>query len=292
MRTSLADSELICNADGSIYHLALQPGELAERIILVGDPDRVPKVSRQFDSIELTRQKRELITHTGYYQGKRFSVISTGMSTGNIDIVVNEIDALFNVDFNKREIKPTLTSLTLVRIGTCGGLQADVPTNGTVVSSSGIGFDALMHCYDIEYNKHEQALTDAITTHCQDYANQRAFPYVCEGCPDLIQAFSQHGYVGLTATCGGFYGPQGRQIRLKPQMKDFLDVLQQFNFEDERIANFEMETSALYGIGKALGHRCLTVATVVANRVTGEFSRDSAKAIDQLIEVTLSQLSA
>lgn len=290
MRTQLADSELICNRDGSIYHLALHPGELAEKIILVGDPDRVAKVSQQFDSIELTRQKRELITHTGEYNGQRISVISTGMSVGNIDIVVNEIDALFNVDFKKREIKSNLTSLTLVRVGTCGGLQADVPTNATVVSSSGVGFDGLLHCYDIPYTEHERALTDAMTTHCDGYAYNRLLPYICDGCPELINRFSQHGHVGMTATCGGFYGPQGRQIRLKPQMQNFLDLIQQFCYQDQRIVNFEMETSALYGLGKALGHRCLSLCTVVANRVTGEFSRDPGNVMQQLISVTLDNL--
>ena len=271
MVKTLMDSELICNADGSIYHLALKPGELAERIIFVGDPDRVGIVSYHFDKIELTRQKREFVTHTGIYKGKRFSVVSTGIGTDNVDIVLNEADALFNVDFNTRTIKSNLTTLTCVRVGTCGGLQAHIPTDAFVASRSGLGFDGLLHCYDINYSKREKALTAAIKKQCRDFACQRLLPYACDACPQLLDVFSDVCQVGLTATCTGFYGPQGRQIRLKPQMVDFLDVITDFCFEEDVIANFEMETAALYGLGNALGHRCLSLSMVVANRVSGEF---------------------
>ncbi len=295
MNDKLTNAELIINQDGSIYHLALCPGELAERIILVGDPDRVAQVSRQFDRIELTRQKREFITHTGYYKGQRLSVISTGIGTDNIDIVVNEIDALFNVDVGKRSIKSTLTPLVLVRVGTCGGLQADIATDDIVASSGGIGFDGLLHYYDVTYTEPEQRLADAISQHCQQYANQRLLPYACDADPELVNLFANHCHVGLTATCAGFYGPQGRHIRLKPQMTDFLELIQQFcvNRGDsvERIVNFEMETAALYGLGNALSHRCLSLSTVVANRVTGEFSRNTATSMERLITLTLDQLS-
>ncbi|MCD6055291.1 MAG: phosphorylase [Gammaproteobacteria bacterium] len=290
MNKPFNNAELVCREDGSVYHLALHPGELAEKIILVGDPERVGLVSAQFDNIELKRQEREFITHTGWYKGERFSVISTGIGTDNVDIVINELDALFNVDFKKREPKSELTSLILVRVGTCGALQAAIPVDDFIVSSSGIGFDGLLHCYDVTYNEHEKLLTQAVMQHCQGFANQRLLPYVCDGDKGLIKAFSTNCHVGLTVTCTGFYGPQGRQIRLKPQMADFLDVISRFHFQEEYTANFEMETSGLYGLGRALGHRCLSLSRVVVNRITGESHRSSVQPMGDLIALTLDTL--
>ena len=292
MSTTLKASEFICNNDGSIYHLALKPGELAQNIIFVGDPDRVGIVSRHFDSIELTRQKREFVTHTGYYNNKRFSVISTGIGTDNVDIVLNEVDALFNIDFNTRRLKSNLTSLNCVRIGTCGGLQKDTPTDSFIASKSSIGFEGLMHCYEVDYTAREKALTNAITTHCHGFAHQKLLPYVTDGAPNLLDLFSKTCTTGLTATCSGFYGPQGRELRLKAQMPDFLDRIANFVFESkERITNFEMETAGLYGLSKALGHQCLSLSVIVANRTTGEFSQNPDKAMEQLIRLTLDTLS-
>lgn len=291
MGSALPASEFICNDDGSIYHLALKPGELAHNIIFVGDPDRVSIVSRQFDTIELTRQRREFVTHTGVYNNKRFSVISTGIGTDNVDIVLNEVDALFNIDFKTRMLKSNVTALNCVRIGTCGGLQPYTLTDSFIASKSSIGFDGLMHCYKVDYTARETALTEAITQHCHGFANQKLLPYVTDGAPSLLDLFSHTCTVGLTATCSGFYGPQGRQLRLKAQMPDFLDQITDFTFDTERITNFEMETAGLYGLGKALGHRCLSLSVVVANRTTGQFSENPDKAMSSLIELTLDTLS-
>ena len=286
----ISDDQLILKPNGRIYHLALCPGELAETIILVGDPGRVAKISRYFDHIELQRENREIITHTGTYQGKRLSVMSTGMGIGCIDIVMTEIDALFNVDFVTRDIKSTPTSLNLVRLGTCGGLQSNIEPGSFVASKSAIGFDGLMHCYQRDYSEHEIALTNAITMHCADFAGGKLLPYVCDGSDELLALFQPHCHVGITATCAGFYGPQGRQIRLPAKNPDLLDQMQSFSYQEEKILNFEMETSGIYGLGQALGHHCLSLSAVLVNRLKQSVD-DPAKAIDDLIRLTLEILS-
>lgn len=278
----IAETNLILNADGSIYHLGLMPGELAETIFLVGDPDRVPKVSKYFDSIEIKKQKRELITHTGYVNKKRVSVVSTGMSTDNIDIVLNEIDALFNIDFAERTIKEKLTSVRLVRLGTSGGLQADIPLDSVVVSHFSVGFDGLLPFYERQITTVEDDLLRAA-----NYALGASFPavfYAAEGDHNLVTLFSKHCQSGITATCGGFYAPQGRILRAKGSVDELVEKLQQFKFQEHRFVNFEMETAAIYGLGKILGHQCCSLNAIVANRVTQKFSTDFANTIDKMIK--------
>ncbi len=283
----LTASELILNADGSVYHLNLLPEELAETVITVGDPDRVDAVSKYFDSIEVKKHKREFVTHTGRLGSKRVSVISTGIGTDNIDIVLNELDALVNIDLAQRRLKQTPTPLNIVRIGTCGGLQADTPEDSYVVSSHGFDFTGLMHFYDYPQQQDEQQLFAAAQTHFADY---QVMPHVFAGSQDLINLFKQRCTPGITATCSGFYAPQGRQLRAKVKYPDILDQMQQFQHEGLRIVNFEMETAGIYGLGRVLGHHCCSVNLVVANRVNQRFSQDMYKSMDEMIQYVLSVL--
>jgi len=282
----IAESELILNPDGSVYHLNLQPEELAETVIKVGDPDRVAHVSQFFDSIELKKHKREFVTHTGSFAGKRISVVSTGIGTDNIDIVLNELDALANVDFKTRQIKPQIKSLTIVRVGTSGALQKDIPLDAMLVSDYGLGFDNLMHFYDLAYNENELAMTQIAKKHFAPIPI-----YVAQANQQLLNHFKAHAYHGITATCSGFYGPQGRKIRGKMRIENLLDEMRDFQYQDLRITNFEMETSGIYGLGRLLGHRCLSVNTIVANRALQTFSKDPDKAVDASIIKTLELLA-
>lgn len=283
MSERLKESELITRSDGSIYHLALKPGELSDTIILVGDPERVPLVSRHFDKIEISAQSREFKTHTGIYKGRRISVISTGIGTDNIDIVLNEADALFNVDFTERKVKEELTKLTIIRLGTCGGLQEEIATDDIVVSKSAIGFDGLLHFYQIATSEREQKLAQAASDYFATSAKGLLFPYAADGDQHLVDHFKEGVHCGITTSCTGFYAPQGRKIRLTPVQSDFLDRVKEFRFGDEKVTNFEMETSGILGLGKALGHSCVSLSTVVANRVTGKFSEDAKKSVVNLI---------
>ncbi len=287
MAASLKNSELIINPNGSIYHLALKPEQIADTVVLVGDPERVPMVSNHFDSIEFEAHNREFVTHTGTYKGKRLSVISTGIGTGNIDIVLNEVDALFNVDFDNRVVKDSLTQLTFVRMGTCGGLQEGIQYDEMVVSKSALGFDGLLHFYDLTYSAREQALTEAARVQFHESGKIRIIPYGVDSAPELVEVFSSFSHVGITVSCAGFYGPQGRKIRLRPHRENFLDFVRNFDFEGDKVTNFEMETSGILGIGEALGHKCVSLSTVVANRVTGEFSPNPKKAVNNMIEEAL-----
>lgn len=282
----IAESELILNPDGSVYHLKLLPEDLADIVIKVGDPDRVAKVSGFFDSIELKKQKREFVTHTGSFNGKRITVISTGIGTDNIDIVLNELDALVNVDFKTRQVKPEIKALTVVRIGTSGSLQADIPLDSMVVSEYGLGFDNLMHFYNLQFNQMESAITESAAKHFAPLPI-----YTAQSSDDLFNRFKQHAYHGITATCSGFYGPQGRKIRGALKIDNLLDKMQDFHYDDLRITNFEMETSGIYGLGRLLGHHCLSVNTIVANRALQTFSKDPYKAVDEVILKTLQILT-
>lgn len=282
------ESELIISDEHRIYHLDLHPDELADTVITVGDPNRVPLVSRHFDSIELTHGKRELITHTGYVGSKRISVVSTGMGTGNIDIVLHELDALKNIDFQTRHRKESVSCLTIIRIGTSGSLQADIPIDSTVLSGSALGFDNLLHYYPYHGNEYELALEQAAKAYFADLN-----PYAIQSDETLLQHFSSlDNTVGITATCPGFYGPQGRKLRAGLQFPDFIKQLQDFKFQGKRITNFEMETSAIYGLAKLLGHRALSVNAIVANRATQVFTKQGEKIMDNLIKTTLSQIAA
>jgi uridine phosphorylase len=286
----IQESELIINKRGAIYHLDLRPEELATTLIVVGDPDRVKLVSKYFDSIEVRVQHREFITHTGTIGKKRISVISTGIGTDNIDIILNEIDALANIDFARREIKSNLTSLNIFRIGTSGSLQADIPVDSHVAGTHGLGIDNLLNFYRLEQNEEEKQLLHSFVTHTQLHG-QMGYPYIAGASASLIKHFVKDFYHGITVTCPGFYGPQGRILRLGIRNPDLINSLTNFRFGQHRISNFEMETSAIYSLGKLLGHHCLSVNAVVANRIKKEFSKDAASTVDNLIKKVLNIIS-
>ncbi len=286
----IAESELIINDRGAIYHLNLRPEELAHDIIVVGDPDRVKMVTKYFDKIEVNTRHREFVTHTGTIGKKRISVISTGIGTDNIDIIVNEIDALVNIDLESREIKRTLKSVNIIRIGTSGSLQPDIPVDGHVVGTHGLGIDNLLNFYRLEQNEEEKQLLHSFVTHTQLHG-QMAYPYIAGASASLIKHFGKDFYHGITVTCPGFYGPQGRVLRLGIRNPALVNNLTSFRFGQHRIANFEMETSAIYSLGKLLGHHCLSLNAVVANRIKKEFSKDHFASVDNLIKKVLSIIS-
>ncbi|KYP13402.1 nucleoside phosphorylase [Flavihumibacter sp. CACIAM 22H1] len=278
----IASSELIINKRGAVYHLDLRPEELAPTILTVGDPDRVQEVSKHFDSIEVRRQHREFIAHTGQLGNKRITVLSTGIGPDNIDIVLNELDALANIDFTTRTIKPELSSLSIIRLGTSGSLQADIPVDAFVAGTHGLGMDNLLHFYRLEQNEEEQLLIQSFITQTQVH-NKISLPYISSASPSLLKHFTQGYHAGITVTCPGFYGPQGRILRLGLSSPQFVDRLTEFSFGQHRISNFEMETSAIYGLSRLLGHQCLSLNAIVANRVNQTFSSDGQAAVEKLI---------
>jgi uridine phosphorylase len=278
----IAESELIINERGAVYHLDLRPEELAGTVVTVGDPDRVKEVSKHFDKIEVKRQHREFISHTGYVGKKRITVLSSGIGPDNIDIVINELDALVNIDFEKREIKKELNSINIIRIGTSGSLQEDIPVDSFVASSHGLGIDNLLNFYRHEQNNEEQQLLHSFVTHTHIHG-QIGNPYISSGAASLLKHFVHDFHRGITVTCPGFYGPQGRVLRLGVKNPELINRLTDFRFGQHRITNFEMETSAIYGLGKLLGHNCLAVNAIVANRVKKEFSKDGKAAVERLI---------
>jgi uridine phosphorylase len=286
----IAESELIINSRGAVYHLDMRPEELAPNVITVGDPFRVPLVSRYFDRVESKQEHREFVSHTGYVGSKRITVVSTGIGPDNIDIVLNELDALANIDFETRLIKPQLTSLNIIRIGTSGSLQKDVPVDSFVTSTHALGLDNLLNFYRLEQNEQERELLHHFVTHTQLHP-QIVHPYINGAGASLMKHFVNGFHQGITVTCPGFYGPQGRVLRLGIRNPDLIDRLTEFSYGQHRITNFEMETSAIYGLGKLLGHHCLSLSAIVANRVQKEFSKDSAATIDQLIQLTLQTIS-
>lgn len=286
----IAESELIINPRGAIYHLDLRPEEIAGTVITVGDPDRVKEVSKHFDSIEVKRRHREFISHTGYVGTKRLTVLSSGIGPDNIDIVLNELDALVNIDFETREIKKELKSLNIVRIGTSGSLQPDIPVDSFVASTHGLGVDNLLNFYRHKQNDEEQQLLHSFVTHTQIHG-QIGNPYISSGAASLIKHFVKDFHQGITVTCPGFYGPQGRILRLGISNPDFVNRLTDFRFGQHRITNFEMETSAIYGLGRLLGHNCLAVNAIVANRVKKEFSKDGLATVEKLIQKFLQLFS-
>lgn len=285
----IPESELIINNRGAIYHLDLKPEELADTVIVVGDPDRVKKVSKHFDRIEFQLQHREFITHTGTIGNKRLTVMSTGIGPDNIDIAINELDAIANIDFNTREIRSEFRKLNIIRFGTSGSLQADIPVDSFVASTHGLGLDNLMNYYSYEKSNEELVLINAFVEQTQ-LDREITIPYVFEGGQSLIKKFNQDFYKGITVTCPGFYGPQGRVLRLGLNSPGLINKLTDFTFKMHRITNFEMETSAIYGLGKLLGHECLSVNVIVANRVNQQFSKDSNRAVENLIKKALEVL--
>lgn len=279
----IAESEMIINDRGAIYHLDLRPEEIAGTIVTVGDPDRVKELSKHFDSVEVKRQHREFISHTGYIGKKRITVLSSGIGPDNIDIVLNELDALVNIDFTTREIKKNLTSLNIIRLGTSGSLQADIPVDSFVASTHGLGVDNLLNFYRHEQNDEEQQLLHSFITHTQIHG-QIGNPYISSGAGSLVKHFVKDFHHGITVTCPGFYGPQGRILRLGIRNPELINRLTDFRFGQHRITNFEMETSAIYGLGKLLGHNCLAINAIVANRVKKEFSKDGKAVVENLIK--------
>lgn len=283
-------SELILNEDNSVYHLNLHPHEIADTVINVGDPDRVKMVSAFFDSIELKKQKREFITHTGVYKGKRITVLSTGIGTDNIDIVYNELDSLVNIDLEKREIKKNLKSLNLIRIGTSGSLQNDIPVDGFVFSHYGLGLDGLLNFYRLTNEKEEENIIDAFRIHYPTNGIL-ALPYIARCSPVLEKALSKGMHTGITASCSGFYAPQGRVLRYELARPDFISSLHTFRFGDHRITNFEMETGAMYGLARILGHHCCSINAIVANRITNEHTHKGEETMNRLIETVLDRIA-
>lgn len=282
MINKLAASELVLNPDGSVYHLNILPEDLADKIILVGDPDRVPKVSKYFDTVEVKKNKREFYTETGMLRGERITVMSTGISTGNIDIVMNELDALVNIDLDKKEFKSEHKSLNLFRLGTCGSVNPEIEVDNLMVSENVVGLDGLLHFYpeyDFKNEFSEKFMADF------PYEKIKQMLYFGEWSKKNSELFKDAKYIGNTATFPGFYAPQGRQLRLKSLDDQFLETL-----NDLGISNFEMETSAIYGLSKLLGHEATTIACVIANRRRGEFSADHKKAETMMIEWTLERI--
>ncbi|QXP64791.1 nucleoside phosphorylase [Polaribacter sp. HaHaR_3_91] len=286
---SIKQSELILNPDGSIYHLNLRPEHIATNIIFVGDQDRVDKISKHFDSIEFTTQKREFKTTTGTYKNKQFSVISTGIGPDNIDIVLNELDALVNIDLKTRKPKENLTSLNIVRIGTSGSLQDDIPVDSFVIGSHGLDLNGLLHSYQIDAISNPE-IEDAFVKHT-NWSAKKSYPIVIENSKELEDRLkSDKTHQGITATAGGFYGPQGRVLRLAIQDNELNHKIDSFSFNQHRITNLEMETSAIYGLSKLLGHKACSINAIIANRANGSFSENPGKVVADLIEYTLEKL--
>lgn len=285
-----APSELIINPDGSAFHLHLQPQHLSDRVILVGDPGRVNTVASHFESKENEVCSREFHTITGTYHGKRITVLSTGIGCDNIDIVVNELDALANIDFQTRQDRPTFRQLTLVRIGTCGGLQPDTPLGTYVASVKSIGFDGLLNYYADRNRVCDLDIEQAFRTH-MDWSPLKGAPYVATATPDLIEQIAGTDMLrGITIACGGFYGPQGRRLRMEIQDPDQNHKIESFRYHDLKICNFEMESSALAGLASILGHRAMTCCMVIANRYAQEMNTTYKNSIDDLIQIVLNRI--
>ena len=285
----IGNSELIITNRGTIYHLDLAPEHIAPLIITVGDPDRVKEVSKYFDRITHKAQHREFVTHTGLIGNKPISCVSTGIGPDNIDIVFNELDALVNIDFETRTVKEKKTALTIVRLGTCGGLQPDVPVDSIVVSSHAIGRDNLMHYYKMDNNPDERYILNEFTKHTK-LEGKAIVPYIAESAISLRKEFGRDFVHGITVTCPGFYGPQGRVLRVPLAFPNLIESLTTFQYQELKIVNFEMETSAIYGMGKVLKHKCLSISTVVANRVKKLFSSNGDQAVDNMIKKSLEVL--
>lgn len=286
----IPESELIINSDNSIFHLHIKPEQLADKVILVGDPGRVRTVAKYFDAVECEISSREFCTVTGTYRDKRITVLSTGIGCDNIDIVVNELDALANIDFKTRTIKEQHRTLTLVRIGTCGGLQPETPIGTFVASVKSIGFDGLLNYYAERNNVCDLELEESFKNH-MSWSPLKGAPYVANADPSLIEQIAENDMVrGITIACGGFYGPQGRQIRLKTQDPDQNVKIEKFRYNGLKVCNFEMESSALAGLASILGHRAMTCCMVIANRHTTEMNTEYKNSIDTLIEKVLNRI--
>ena len=283
----IAETELILTPENKIYHLNLSKDEIANDIILVGDPDRVSVISNKFESIEHKIQNREFVTHTGILNGKRISVIATGIGPDNIDIVVNELDALVNIDFKTRIINKKKKSLNLIRLGTSGALQKDIEVDSFLASSFGLGLDNIAHFYESE-EIIEQKMSSKYKQHA-NWPENLSNPYIVKASDNLLSLFPDVKK-GITATAPGFYGPQGRTLRLNPYITNLHEKMESFNYKENRITNFEMETSALYFLGKSLGHNTLTICAIIANRLTKKYSKDYKKTVEKMIDLVLKRI--
>ena len=291
MNQPIPASQLVLNNEGAIYHLNLHPDQLADNVIMVGDPGRVDMIASFFDKIDVERQNRELITRTGWFNGKRITVLSTGMGTDNLDIVMNELDALVNIDLKTRMPKETHRSLNLIRLGTCGALQPDIEPGNNVATRYAIGLDGLLYFYEKHKEVNEIAMRDAFIKQ-MDYPKDLPKPYVVEGSKMLFDKLAEGYYQGVTATAPGFYGPQGRTLRMHLSYPENNNKIENFDYQGWRVCNFEMESSALYGLGKMMGHNCLTICVAIANRVTEKFTTDYHPYVRKLVESTLERLTA
>ncbi|MFW5644309.1 MAG: nucleoside phosphorylase [Bacteroidota bacterium] len=289
MSKELANSELILNPDGTIYHLKIKDSHVANMVILVGDPGRVETVSSFFDKTEVKIENREFVTHTGYYKGKRITAISTGIGTDNIDIVLNELDAVMNIDLEKRCIKEKQKKLNIIRIGTTGGLQGELGVGSFVLSRVAAGFDGLIHFYRDGFTICDEKIEKAFVTHTE-WFDKRPVPYFVHADKSLFKLLNHNVYSGITLSSPGFYGPQGRRLRLPVTDPELNDKMHSFSYDGMRITNYEMESSALFGLSSLLGHRSVSICAVIANRVTGEFVKDHKKVIRDLINFTLDQI--
>lgn len=290
MSQPIPASQLVLNSEGAVYHLNLHPDQLADNIILVGDPGRVDVIASFFDKVEVKRENRELVTRTGYFNGKRITALSTGMGTDNIDIVMNELDTLVNIDLKAKMPKDEHHSLNIVRLGTCGALQPDIEIGESVATRYALGLDGLLYFYAKNDEVNEIAMRDAFIKQ-MDYPTDLPKPYVVEGSKELFDRVAQGYYYGLTATAPGFYGPQGRTLRMPLAYPETNKKIEAFEYQGWRVCNFEMESSALYGLGKMMGHNCLTICVAIANRVTEKFATDYHPYIKKLILNTLARLT-
>ena len=286
---NIPESELVLNQDGSVYHLHLKPENIADNVLLVGDPGRVAKIARFFDTVEFQSSNREFVSCTGNYKGTRFTALSTGIGTDNIDIVMNELDAAVNIDLANRIPLPSHKTLNIVRIGTSGGLHEDIPVDSFVISEFGLGFDGLVYYYDYKFSDNEMYMMNNINKHL-NWNRNLSTPYVISASTNLFRSLGTGMTPGITATATGFYGPQGRKLTLKLGNEQMHQIFQSFEHQSLRITNFEMETSGLYALGKLLGHECCTCCAIIANRVTKKYSKDHNLAIDRLIQLVLDRL--
>lgn len=283
-------SELILNPDGSVYHLHLKPEHIAKKIILSGDPERIQLISDHFDYVEHKIRNREFVTHTGSYNGERISAIATGIGTDNIDIVINELDALVNIDLKKRVVRKKHTELQIVRIGTCGSLQKELQVDTAIFSAYSMGMDGLMHFYKKENHPKETAILESFMEQ-SNWPKEFNRPYIVEASTLLSKSIGKHFIQGITLTTNGFYGPQGRVLRLELKEVDFMEKLRAFQYNDLKILNLEMESSAVYGLSQLLGHQACTVCTVVANRYANKFTKNHLPSIQNIIEIVLKALT-
>jgi uridine phosphorylase len=287
----LAPSELILNEDGSIFHLKLYPHQIAHDIIVVGDQNRVELISSFFDKIEVQVSNREFCTHTGWYNEKRITAVSSGIGVDNIDIVINELDALVNIDLETRKVKETITSLNIVRIGTCGALQPEIEPGEFILSQYGFGMDGMLNYYTLDFEEEEIELSRALTSHLK-MDEFGITPYLAKADQSLVDKIGEGMHHGITATASGFYAPQGRALRLKVALPEQNDLLETFIFKGKKVQNFEMETSAIFGLGGALSHKCCTVCVAVANRPLKKALTSYKPKIQELIGVVLGRLTS